>query len=147
MSYFVYWKHKITNLQQSLSYAQSSILLLFLEDSSECSSIGTQVEESSSVVDSIEQSVNGENYRLLTHTETTKVQSPTTQKNFKPILLPPKSPMRLFLPSLTQLDPGVLQLWPAPQKILQYKGTSYVPPLQLSFILRTTTDMESRKSI
>eukprot|EP00795_Rhopilema_esculentum_P002930 gene2930-1175_t len=84
-----------------------------------------------------------------------KEQSPTEsipkQKQFQPILLPPKSPMRLFLPTMTKLDPGVLQLWPPPQNILQYKGTFYVPPINLKFLLmvsrNTSSDTASSSSI
>ncbi|XP_065064585.1 uncharacterized protein LOC135690827 isoform X2 [Rhopilema esculentum] len=76
-----------------------------------------------------------------------KEQSPTEsipkQKQFQPILLPPKSPMRLFLPTMTKLDPGVLQLWPPPQNILQYKGTFYVPPINLKFLLMVSRNTSS----
>ena len=85
-----------------------------------------------------------ESEHLLGNTETSKFQLPI-QSNFKPILLPPKSPMRLFLPTMMQLDPGVLQLWPPPRTILQYKGTSYVPPLQIVFMLMSTRNVESSK--
>jgi len=111
------------------------------EESSETSSIATQTDQINPTVDSMNQSHNNENLCLLAHSEVPQMPL-STQKDFKPILLPPKSPMRLFLPSITQLDPGVLQLWPPPQKILQYKGTAYVPPLELSFILRTTSNMD-----
>ena len=118
--------------------------LIFAGGSTDNTSAMTQVEHSGPLPDSTDFSPDNESQHLLAQTETLKLHSPV-QNNFKPILLPPKSPMRLFLPTMTQLDPGVLQLWPPPQTILQHKGTSYVPPLQLAFVLMATRNMKPRK--
>eukprot|EP00794_Sanderia_malayensis_P019984 gene19984-21943_t len=66
------------------------------------------------------------------------ISNSSSSSSFKPILLPPKSPMKLFFPTMVALDHGVSHLWPPPQKISQYKGTSYVPPIDLPLAFMTS---------
>ncbi len=72
--------------------------------------------------------------------------SPSPVKpTFKPMLVPPKSPMKLFFPTIVAVDAGVAQLWPPPQRVSQYKGTFYVAPLNLVIVLMSSRNTTTGK--